>query len=136
MPARWSFRTWSAWKAAVSGSGESDRMSLLAAHHKCLSSGRTTQARNSPAQAHRSANRARHLGAALKAKGDLDGAIAEYRAALRLQPDNAEGHYDLGRVLWTKGDPEAAQFHTAYGLAPNEPTIRQIYHNLTRQLER
>jgi Flp pilus assembly protein TadD len=77
-----------------------------------------------------------NLGVALKAKGDLDGAIAEYRAALRLPPDNAEAHYDLGRVLWTKGDPEAAQFHTAYRLAPNEPTIRQIYYNLMRQMER
>jgi Flp pilus assembly protein TadD len=77
-------------------------------------------------------------GAALKAEGDLDGAIAEYRAALRLQPDHAEVHYDLGRVLWTKGDREAAfeEFHTAYRLAPNEPTIRQIYYNLMRELER
>jgi hypothetical protein len=31
-------------------SGESDIMSLSAARHKCLSSGRTTQARNSPAK--------------------------------------------------------------------------------------
>jgi Flp pilus assembly protein TadD len=77
-------------------------------------------------------------GAALKAEGDVDGAIAEYRAALRLQPDHAEVHYDLGRALWTKGDREAAfeEFHTAYRLAPNEPTIREIYYNLLHQLER
>jgi len=78
------------------------------------------------------------LGAELKAKGDLEGAIAEFRAALRLQPDNAAAHYDLGRVLWMKGDREAAfeEFHTAYRLAPNEPTIRQIYYDLILELER
>lgn len=78
------------------------------------------------------------LGTALKAQGDLDGAIAEYRAALRLEPDNAMAHYDLGRVLWTKGDLEAAfeEFHTAHRLVPNEPTIREIYYDLVRQLER
>jgi Flp pilus assembly protein TadD len=79
-----------------------------------------------------------NLGNALTDKGDLDGAIAEYRTALRLQPDNAVAHYNLGRVLWTKGDREAAfeEFHTAYRLAPNEPTIRQIYYNLMHLLER
>ena len=78
------------------------------------------------------------LGTELKAKGDLEGAIAEFRAALRLQPDNAAAHYDLGRVLWMKGDREAAfeEFHTAYRLAPNEPTIRQIYYDLILELER
>ena len=78
------------------------------------------------------------LGAELKAKGDLEGAIAEYHAALRLQPDNVEAHYDLGRVLWMRGDREAAfeEFHTAYRLAPNEPTIRQIYYDLMLELER
>jgi len=79
-----------------------------------------------------------NLGTALKAKGDLDGAIAEYRAALRLQPDNSVAHYDLGRVLWTKGDREAAfkEFRTAHRLAPAEPTIREIYYDLMRELER
>jgi Flp pilus assembly protein TadD len=78
------------------------------------------------------------LGSTLKAKGDLDGAIAEYRAALRLEPDNAMAHCDLGHVLWTKGNREAAfeEFRTAHRLAPNEPTIRQIYCDLMLLLER
>jgi hypothetical protein len=37
------------------GEGESDTMSLLAAGHKCLSSGRTTQARKSPQAQHTAA---------------------------------------------------------------------------------
>ena len=78
------------------------------------------------------------LGSTLKAKGDLDGAIAEYRAALRLRPDNAMAHCDLGHVLWTKGDRMAAfkEFRTAHRLAPNEPIISQIYYNLMLLLER
>jgi len=78
------------------------------------------------------------LASALKAKGDLDGAIAEYRAALRLQPDNAAEHCDLGHLLWTKGDRKAAfeEFRKAHRLAPNDPTIRQVYYNLMLLLER
>ena len=77
-------------------------------------------------------------GSTLQAQGDLDGAIAEYRAALRLEPDNAMARCDLGRVLWTNGDREGAfeEFRTAHRLAPNEPTIRQIYYNLMLLLER
>jgi hypothetical protein len=32
-----------------------------------------------------------------------------------VRPDNAMAHYNLGRVLWTKGDREGAfeEFHTA-----------------------
>ena len=77
-------------------------------------------------------------GTALKTQGDLDGAIAEYRAALCLQPNNPMAHFELGRALWTKGDSEAAfeEFHTAHTLAPSEPTIREIYYVLMRQLER
>ena len=54
------------------------------------------------------------------------------------RPDNAMAHYDLGRVLWTKGDREAAfeEFHTAHRLAPIEPTISQVYYNLMRLLKR
>ncbi len=54
------------------------------------------------------------------------------------RPENAMAHNDLGRVLWTKGDREAAfeEIHTAHRLAPHEPTISQIYYNLMRLLER
>jgi hypothetical protein len=46
----------------VRASAESGKMSLSAPRHKCLSSGRTTQARNSPDQAQRHAARPRRLG--------------------------------------------------------------------------
>ena len=47
-------------------------------------------------------------GNALDGKGDVDGAIAEYREALRLKPDFAEAHYNLGIALNHKGDWDGA----------------------------
>src|ERR1700704_6470993 len=43
-------------------------------------------------------------GDALMAKNDLDGAIREYRQALRLRPRNAKAHYEIGLALKIKGD--------------------------------
>jgi len=41
---------------------------------------------------------------ALKAQGKLDEAVAAYREAIRLKPDNAEAHFNLGGVLRAQGD--------------------------------
>ena len=40
----------------------------------------------------------------MAAKGDWDGAIFEYRQALRLQPDSVVAHSNLGYALASKGD--------------------------------
>jgi tetratricopeptide (TPR) repeat protein len=63
------------------------------------------------------------LGRALAEKGDLDGAIAEYREALRLIPNLAEVHDRLGRALWRKRDLEGAatELRTAIRLRPDFP---------------
>jgi tetratricopeptide (TPR) repeat protein len=50
-----------------------------------------------------------NLGNALKDKGDLDGAIAEYREAIRLYPQWAIAHYNLGLFLQRKGDLDGAE---------------------------
>src|SRR6266849_5242989 len=47
-------------------------------------------------------------GVALVGKGDLDGAIAELREAIRLMPDDAEAHNNLGTTLGGKGDLDGA----------------------------
>ena len=48
------------------------------------------------------------LGLALYAQGQIDQAIAEFRAALRLRPDFAEAHNDLGVALANRGDIDGA----------------------------
>jgi|GEM_PF-6886830 len=51
------------------------------------------------------------LGIALQYKGDLEGAIKEYREALRLNSDSPVVRKNLGFALWAKGDFEGAASH-------------------------
>ncbi|MBZ5555100.1 MAG: tetratricopeptide repeat protein [Acidobacteriia bacterium] len=59
-------------------------------------------------------------GVALFKKRDVEGAIAEYRAALRLDKDNAEAHNGLGDALFEKEDWDGAmaEFREALRLNP------------------
>jgi Flp pilus assembly protein TadD len=52
---------------------------------------------------------------------DLDGAIAEYRTALRLNPNNVSAHNRLGNALQDKGelDGAIAEYRTALHLDPS-----------------
>src|SRR5438067_1602731 len=62
-----------------------------------------------------------NLGNALYVKGDHDGAIAEYREAIRVKPDHAEAHHNLGSALDDKGDHDGAiaEWHEAIRLKPD-----------------
>lgn len=66
------------------------------------------------------------LGFTLQNMGDLQGAIAEYRTALRLNPNHANAHYNLGIVLQDIGKPtEAAkEFRESLRLIPESPANR------------
>jgi Flp pilus assembly protein TadD len=59
-------------------------------------------------------------GRELRAKGNLKGAIVEYRAALHLDPNHVDAHTNLGAALGTKGDVEGAiaEHRTALRLDP------------------
>lgn len=48
------------------------------------------------------------LGNALREKGDLDGAISEYRQAVKSNPNFVNAYYSLGIVLAGKGDTAGA----------------------------
>jgi tetratricopeptide (TPR) repeat protein/serine/threonine protein kinase len=70
------------------------------------------------------------LGGALKRKGDLKGAIAEFRKVVRMGPMNPEGHYNLGNALLSAGKGNKAALdealvcvQTANKLEPNNAPI-------------
>jgi tetratricopeptide (TPR) repeat protein len=51
-------------------------------------------------------------------QGDADNAIAEYREALKLNPDNAEAHQKLGFLLYNvKDDPQQGMAHLRRAIA-------------------
>jgi tetratricopeptide (TPR) repeat protein len=69
-------------------------------------------------------NRHMHIGATLLDTGDLDGALAEFRAALRFLPDDAPNHQNLGVTLQQLGrlaEAEAA-FRKAIDIEPDNAT--------------
>src|SRR5438046_265089 len=56
-----------------------------------------------------------YWGDALYGKGDLGGAVAEYREAVRLAPGWAEAHYALGNALRDAGDRGGCHCRTPRG---------------------
>jgi Tfp pilus assembly protein PilF len=53
--------------------------------------------------------------------GDLRSAEAEFREAVRLKPDYAEAHYNLGLTLHQDGkeSESGAEFEKAYAISPD-----------------
>src|SRR5258708_8648405 len=62
-----------------------------------------------------------NLAVDLAAKGDLSGAISEFQAALRLNPNDPAAHNNLGLALYHKGDVSGAiaEYQAASRLNPN-----------------
>ena len=77
-----------------------------------------------------------NLGLALGRKGDLDGAIDEFRSALHLRQDDARAHSNLGIALAEKGDLDAAiaEFHSA--LCPGRTTLGRTPTSASRSRKR
>ncbi len=66
-----------------------------------------------------------NLGGALREHGKLDDAITEYRKAIRLRPDFAEGHINLGLALRDQGTFAEAvvELHKARDLEKANPGL-------------
>ena len=60
-------------------------------------------------------------------KGQLDAAIAEFKEAIRLKPDLAEAHYDLGIALREKGQADGASAELLGDKRQRAGTGWQIY---------
>jgi Flp pilus assembly protein TadD len=65
----------------------------------------------------------KYLGLSLFSTGDIEGAISEDVLYLQTNPNDAEGHYDLGIAFRAQGhnDDAQAQFREAARLAPSNP---------------
>jgi len=70
------------------------------------------------------------FGNALRDKGDLDRAVAEYREAVRLDPEHTDAHYSLGLVLYLTGAPEeaVAEYREMLRLHPPDRSARFAAH--------
>jgi Tfp pilus assembly protein PilF len=55
------------------------------------------------------ANFATNTGLAQLKEGNLDAAVERFQAAIQLDPDNAQAHYQLAKALQQKGQREAAE---------------------------
>ena len=64
---------------------------------------------------------ATNTGANQLLEGDVDGAIEKFRAALKLAPDFAPAHFQLGMAFLRKGDnaQASAEFEKAHELDPH-----------------
>jgi tetratricopeptide (TPR) repeat protein len=64
----------------------------------------------------------------LRSKGDWDGAIKEYREAVRLNPKNDRAHQILGRTLGNTGDVDGtiAEEHEALRLNPKNDEAHRV----------
>jgi tetratricopeptide (TPR) repeat protein len=65
-----------------------------------------------------------NLGNALISAGDPQGAVAAYRRALELRPDDPDAHFKLGHLLLPR-DPARARrhFEAAYAVMPDAPSV-------------
>ena len=75
-------------------------------------------------------------GVELYGKGDLAGAIAEYRTALRLAPNFPAAHYNLGIELQQLGRKAEAreEFTEVQRLVPNTPANQQKIEQVRQRL--
>ncbi len=79
-----------------------------------------------------------NLGNALRRKGKLDDAIAEFHTRIRLKPDSHEAHYDLGLALQDQGkvDDAIAEQNAALRLKPDYAEAHVVLGTLLRHQSR
>jgi Flp pilus assembly protein TadD len=82
-----------------------------------------------PSAIQQDANANYNRGNALYGEGDLEGAIREFREALRSKPEDPEVHYNLGLALYEKRDLDGAAVE--YRAALNaKPDYAEAHNNL------
>jgi Flp pilus assembly protein TadD len=79
-----------------------------------------------------------NLANSLFSKDDLDGSIAEYREALRVNPNEDDAHNNLGVALEHKGDLRGAleEYRAAFMLNPKSLINKDNYERLLQQVNK
>lgn len=75
-----------------------------------------------------------HLALALEQKGDINGAVIEFRKVVAAKPDDARAHAALAGALERRGDSAGAlkEYGLALKLDPNDPAVRANYDRLVQ----
>jgi Flp pilus assembly protein TadD len=67
-------------------------------------------------------------------KGNLKSAVEHYREAIRIRPEFARAHLDLGATLADAGDVAGALPHLQKAAGGPEPAVRQEATQILREL--
>ena len=70
------------------------------------------------------------LGNLMARRNELDGAIRELQAAVRIRSDFHRAHLDLGSALARKGNKKSAAEHLRLAAKSSDPRIRQVANQL------
>jgi tetratricopeptide (TPR) repeat protein len=75
------------------------------------------------------------LGNMLLEKGDLDGAEANYRAAISIDPNSPPIHFNMGMVYAARGDLAGAEqwYRKAVAAAPTRAYFREVLDGIVRK---
>ncbi len=78
------------------------------------------------------------LGIALRNGGEAEGALAAFRQAVQVKPDDAVAHNNLGFALEERGDLKAAleQYRLALQFNPQDAAIRSNFERVEQKLKR
>jgi hypothetical protein len=73
-------------------------------------------------------------GTELEQKGDINGAVSEFRKAIEAKPDDPRAHAALAGALERRGDSQGAlkEYGLALKLDPDDPAIRANYDRLVQ----
>jgi predicted CXXCH cytochrome family protein len=75
------------------------------------------------------------LGNILEQEGEIAGALREYQAAVKLQPQNSRAQLDLGAVLIQTGDKKAGADHLRTASTASDDNVRRIALQLLSEIQ-
>ena len=72
------------------------------------------------------------LGALRLSRRDLEGAMSELQTAIKLEPNFTKAQYELGVVLYTRGDLPGAVEHLKLASQGGDPDAQQLLSKIVK----